>query len=490
MDELRRLVIIGDVGGLETYHVGDEAMLCANIEGLRRLPSPPACTAVSADPEATSRMYGIDAVPLIGFQSETDEPRRHRLWNQLMESLAAFKKSRGRRGMEGGAIEALGKSDGLIVSGGGNLCSTWPGHLYERVALIRIAHELGKPVVLAGQTIGPHLVAEEFRLLSEHLKMARLVGVRERPSKALAESLGVPEDRICYQLDDAFRLQPQPAEDLRSLAEGRPWIAVTISSFPYFEAPGFLESLAQQLAAVSIATGAKLVFVPHVAAPENSGVWADAEIGRRLAKLMEPSVSMRVLDVLDCRQVCWLTGKASMVISARYHPLVFGMAGGVPGIGIHVDRYTRVKLQGALAHAGLQDWTMPMELCLAGLLEKGATELWDRRWEVIRHLDDQEESWIQLERRRWSRLCQALELQPAQPDQHRLSEAVLSSDDLDSCSIEDPPVPLGAWAYLAAEHTEKSEKQDRRIRDLESELLHRGVGFLEVKKALRLLLAR
>ncbi len=67
MKKIPRLVLVGDVGGMETYHVGDEAMLCANIDRLRQLPRPPSCTVVSSDPQWTSRRYGVQAIPLIGF---------------------------------------------------------------------------------------------------------------------------------------------------------------------------------------------------------------------------------------------------------------------------------------------------------------------------------------------------------------------------------------------------------------------------------------
>jgi polysaccharide pyruvyl transferase WcaK-like protein len=40
---------------------------------------------------------------------------------------------------------------------------------------------------------------------------------------------------------------------------------------------------------------------------------------------------MRLVDeALSARQVRWLTGQAALVVSTRYHPVVFGLAAGVP----------------------------------------------------------------------------------------------------------------------------------------------------------------
>jgi polysaccharide pyruvyl transferase WcaK-like protein len=48
-----------------------------------------------------------------------------------------------------------------------------------------------------------------------------------------------------------------------------------------------------------------------------------------------------------------LTRGTEMVVSTRYHPIVFGLSGFVPGVGLHFDEYTRVRLSEALPHGGM-----------------------------------------------------------------------------------------------------------------------------------------
>ena len=78
-----------------------------------------------------------------------------------------------------------------MIAGGGNLASTWPLHVYERAALAGIAARLGRPLVVSGQTLGPTLLGRDRELVGELLRSARLVGVRESSSHALAAELGV-----------------------------------------------------------------------------------------------------------------------------------------------------------------------------------------------------------------------------------------------------------------------------------------------------------
>src|SRR6185369_8615273 len=107
------LVLLADVGG-DSFHVGDEAMLAANIEALRR-----------DDPAVN--------VTVIGRSSEAQRPAT--------------------------AAATLDRAAALFVSGGGNLSSSWPELLQQRIAWMREAWRREIPIVTGGQTIGPSLAA-------------------------------------------------------------------------------------------------------------------------------------------------------------------------------------------------------------------------------------------------------------------------------------------------------------------------------------------
>ncbi len=72
-----------------------------------------------------------------------------------------------------------------------------------------------------------------------------------------------------------------------------------------------------------------------------------------------------MVRVRDSATSAALARGAELVISSRYHPVVFAVSGGVPSIGIPVDDYTTTKLTGALGNFG-QTSLLPIDGLLAG----------------------------------------------------------------------------------------------------------------------------
>src|SRR5689334_11596747 len=143
-----RVLVIADVGGAGARHVGDEAMLEANLEAFRRLVPDVAFTVVSADPAWVASRYRVDAVAPFVFPEEASATaaRAARLDALVVEATGT---DRSRRHP---TIDAVARADAIVVSGGGCLSSSWPHLLYERVALLRLAAFFGKPAVVIGQT--------------------------------------------------------------------------------------------------------------------------------------------------------------------------------------------------------------------------------------------------------------------------------------------------------------------------------------------------
>ncbi len=410
----RRLVLAADVGDAGSYHVGDEAMLEANLDVLRRLLPGVETVVVSPRPWAAAG-DGTSAVP--GLRLPTRREATDSEQEALVARWVAAEWRRATAGREpgctaiAGAGRALADADALIVSGGGNLNAKWPEHVYERVALAGLARRLGKPVAFVGQTLGPELTSLQRQALGTALRDACWVGVRDLPSASLALALGVEPGRLDYQLDDALLLEPRPpdaAERSRLPRLEGTWIAVTLHPFAA-RGDESLRAVAAQLATVARTTGSRLLFVPHQAGDEGRTA-SDATFSQLVASLLPPEVERDVCPVLPARLVRWLTAEAAMVISTRFHPLVFGLAGGVPCLAIHDGEYLRVKALGALRHAGQTAWSLSLEQARDGGLERSALALWSRRNEVRGCVLARQPCWRVQEARRWRRLLGALGL--------------------------------------------------------------------------------
>jgi polysaccharide pyruvyl transferase WcaK-like protein len=420
MNSPTRLLVIADVRGEEARHIGDEAMLEANLEAFRRLVPNAAFTIVCSDPAWTAARYGVDAVATFGFPGGSSAGvERAAMLNQLLtDATSCSQINAANNGPGNGLLDqtrattaALASADGLVVSGGGNLSSTWPDLLYERVALLRLARLFGKPAIVMGQTIGPELARDEHRQLAEALSAARFVGVRERPSADLALQLGVPSERIWYQSDDALFLETNRAtarSNSPTPASAVNRIAVTID--PQIRAAGktLFDAFVFQLREVSLRTGASLVLIPHAFGNESAAVPSDLTEANLLAEELALSSTV-VAAGLGARQAMQLTGEAALIISSRYHPIVFGLAAGVPSIGIYGDDYCRIKLQGALAHAQLEDWALTYDDVRRGKLLSTASKLWNAREQVRRQIESRRQAWSEEYRRRWAAILRALD---------------------------------------------------------------------------------
>jgi polysaccharide pyruvyl transferase WcaK-like protein len=452
-----RLLIIADAGGEATRHIGDEAMLEANLAAFRRLLPRTAITVISRDPAWTAGRYGVASIAPPPFpRGAAASAERQAVLERLLADAAA-----GRR--DSAMLDAIARTDAVVISGGGNLASTWPDLLYERAALLLLAERLGKPSVVLGQTLGPHLTDDERQLLAAALASARFVGVRELPSAALALALGVRAERIWYQADDALLLDDGESRPPPSLAQPLP-IAVTID--PQLRAAGQLiyDAFVAQLRALVAATGAPLLLIPHEFGSEAAGGRSDRTEAELLAERVG-AAGTEIAANLDAAQTRRLTAGAALVISSRYHPIVFGLSTAVPAIALFADDYCRIKVQGALAHAGLERYALSFQEVAGGALLETARALWQLRVPVGAALRSQRALWIEESRQRWSAVLRALDPEAPLP---AVDPATLFGRPV----AEVAPALAGALAAAAVSREQlrlRFEESDRAIRWLQSE---------------------
>ena len=371
------IAFVADIGGRDTYHVGDEAMLAANLQQLHRLFPASRFTLFSKDPAFSACEYGVDAVEALGFENLASSEDRERRLGLVGE--------RGGEPSIDRVAERLSSCDALIISGGGNLAAARPNLVYERAAFCRMAGAAGVPVILLGQTIGPALSGREKELVAEILGSAVWIGAREVYSYALACTLRQSCDAIVYQEDDALVLDEEPLapeqdQILRQLGDR----VIGLTIHPVVDPSNgslALARLADQLRQIQAATSCGLVFLPHAeAAPRSGAPLGDLAIAEALARYLD-GATYRILPVLKAAQAKAVYRSLEGVISSRYHPIVFGLGAGVPSLAIPTDGYTSVKLHGALRHFGRDDDACDWNEALGGLAGR-FLEMWSGRAEL------------------------------------------------------------------------------------------------------------
>ena len=375
-----RIVSIGDIGVSDgMIHVGDEAMFEALVDRMRQRGVE--VTGLSSAPAESAARYGIDAISRIGFPrtdgsgGSVDEAER---LAQVLRAADGDRSALGADDPAWGVIDAIRSSDGVVIAGGGNMASNWPMHIYERAALGRLAVASGVPLVVSGQTIGPNLLGSDRELVAELLRSAAVVGVRESASLALVRTLGVPDERLTQNPDDAaFLGGDDPVSAPPKVVA--PYCLVSLSTHLGGEdraraVAGFAEVLDR-----AAGLGLEVRFHAHWASLDPDRVAGDSVLHAEVrAAMSAPSI---VEPTTDSRAAARLARGAQLLVTSRYHPAVFATADGVPTLGVAVDGYTTVKLTGALASFG-QDAVLPI-----GELGRQGADLVDLLWgdrEVIR----------------------------------------------------------------------------------------------------------
>ncbi|ROQ36569.1 polysaccharide pyruvyl transferase WcaK-like protein [Frondihabitans sp. PhB188] len=379
------IVLLGDVGILDDMiHIGDEAMFEEFASQLRRRDATDILS-LSSNPAETASRYGVSAVPSIGFHPASfaasgadvrplQEERMRRVIEAASGDAAAL--SDGDPAWE--VIDAVRSADAVAVSGGGNMASIWPMHIFERATLAALARVFAKPFVVSGQTIGPELVGDDRRLVAELLGSARLVGLRERASLALVHDLGVSGPGVVATIDDASFLADGDGDDGDDDAVAAPpYCSVTLAAHVGdSDRDAFAAGMARLLDRIADETGLEIVFFAHFSALGGGDERGDSLAHRRVIdRMTRPS---RIERTTDSAAAARFARGASLSVSSRYHPAVFAVAAGVPTIGIAVDDYTTVKLTGALGNFG-QTGVVRASDVIDGSAADRAVEVWQTR---------------------------------------------------------------------------------------------------------------
>lgn len=334
------IVAIGDIGVVDgMVHIGDEAMFDEFVTRMRERGADHVI-GMSSNPRESATRYGIDAIGQLGFRGLDRAEQRDRL--ELVRRAASGDPVADER--VSAVVSAIRSSSGVAITGGGNLASIWPANIAERVGVASIAAICGVPLVVSGQTLGPELTPADVDSVGALLRSAALVGVREAASFAVATRMGVDPALLEQTVDDAsFLGHPGgPTGD---------HLAVTLSShLGGIDRETALDAIAALLDRTVAATGLRVVFVCHFGSLRPEEIRGDAVLHHAVGRRMTASVVHA--PVGDAASAAALARTAALVISSRYHPVVFAVSSGVPAVGISVDDYTSVKLTGALGNFG------------------------------------------------------------------------------------------------------------------------------------------
>ncbi|GAA3400770.1 polysaccharide pyruvyl transferase family protein [Pseudarthrobacter polychromogenes] len=375
----QRVAVFGDVGQPE-YHVGDEAMTHAAIAALRKR-GYENFVVLTHDAGQTSGLYGLPAAPRPEVPWNPFE--RHQLLQEVKHFLDGGPATDRAADVVRLFQDAFSGCSTLLLAGGGNLTSQYGGLLFERLAAIRVAHSMGLKVAVSGQTVGPVLTGPDRAEAAEALRLCNVVGSRERHTHDLLTSMDVESVLV---LDDAAFLAQGVGLDASALPPSG-YIAATF-------APGsgamprndYHRHMARLLDLAYEQLQLPILLLPHVSTFGAQD--GDQECHAAIARL-STAPDVRVLDQRSAEETAALTANAELVISSRYHPVIFGLSAGVPVLPVAVDYYGEVRIGGALESWGLRRLLRSLRHLGDGDDAKWVTSVIGQRTEIRDHLQQQ-----------------------------------------------------------------------------------------------------
>ncbi|GAA1990886.1 hypothetical protein GCM10009718_30770 [Isoptericola halotolerans] len=378
-------LVIGDLGFTSMYHLGDEAMSEAAAEVLTGVGID--VTLIAGQPAAATERYDLPAVARPGFRKVMSRQQKDALLEEITDALAS---SRPLPGPAAKVFQAVEAADVMVIGGGGNLNSQGTHHLYDRVALARMAGATGTPLVVSSQTVGPALTDRDRELVTELGRSAVAFGVREATTYQLMQELVGADGQVVLTMDDAALLSPAPSVEAAGpavLARKGRYIIASFTSHTGTSGMNqetYVSELTRLLDELVAEHDLDVYLVAHM------GSFVEPARNDQLLNtaIEAASTSGRVhaLPMIDARTTLALTQGAEFTLSTRYHPVVFGPALGVPSFGLVLSHYSSVRMRGALGNVGLTDLALPLDYWLSGGLQRSVRAVIENRASFDEHV--------------------------------------------------------------------------------------------------------
>ena len=285
-------IVISGYYGFE--NIGDEAILYAIIQSLKKEQPEVEITVLSNEPEVTAERYHVHAV------------NRWKLRD---------------------VIQAIKMSDGLI-SGGGSLMQDETGSrtIPYYAGIIKIAKFLRKPVFIYAQGMGPFNQKKSRFMVKSALKNTTIT-VRDNDSKQLLQQIGVKE-KIAIVPDPVLGIDivQQASDWLTSQQFTKPVVTVSVRDWPTTN--HYKQKLAQALSFIG-KQGYEIVFIPMHGSH-------DLITSEEIAGLMDCESKIAPHDASIHEKIA-LIKESELLIGIRLHALIFAAVVNTPFIPLSYD---------------------------------------------------------------------------------------------------------------------------------------------------------
>lgn len=346
---MKKIVICGYHGFANS---GDEALLKAMIDILRRKNPDISVTVLSMHPESTEKLYNVKSV------------YRYNLFK----------------------IYRLFKESDLFIFGGGSLIQdiTSKRSLYYYLTILKLALKTGIKVMLYGNGIGPLENPKSRRATAKCLNKVDLITLRDDLSDRLLAEIGVNIPPIHITADPAFTLSFDDLPKNDSLLSeagigiGTKYAVIAVRDWKS-SVSDFSTVMAKFCDDLSKRHGISPLFLPMQ--------YKEDEIiaGEIISKMSVKGYMIK--RPLEIAEVFSLIGFSSLAVGMRLHTLIYATTLGVPVIALSYDPKVTAFMQSIHQPLCLNVETLSEDMLLKAS-ERLINELSERRDDIIESLGE------------------------------------------------------------------------------------------------------
>lgn len=297
---------------------GDDAILQAILEEVRKKDPSLEINVLSYNPQRTKHIYKVEATQRFHF--------------------ASVKK-------------AIQECD-LLISGGGSLLQdvTSSRSLYYYLGIIALAKFYKKKVYVYANGVGPISGKINKRIAGKILNKVDHITLRDLDSLEVVKSLGVTRPPMEVTSDPVYAMEGISQDRAYDLLKGegiapKPnYIGVCVRQWK--KSPALAAKLAKILDKVYDELGTEILFIPlHYPEDVHFSELVQGRMARR-------NYSRVIRGNYSVKEVQGFVGICQMVIAMRLHSLIYGVTEKVPAVGIVYDP----KVKAHLEQVGIEEY--------------------------------------------------------------------------------------------------------------------------------------
>lgn len=326
---------------------GDDAILLAIIDNLRKVKKDIRIVVLSKNPKDTASNYGVDSIDRFN----------------LFKVIGTMKKTK------------------LFLNGGGNLIQdvTSTRSLMYYLTTIYLAKHIGLKVMLYANGIGPISKNSNRYLASKIINLVDMITLREEASSLELKSLGVKKPRILVTSDPALGLEPASSEEVErvlykeEIFTDTPLIGFSIRKWDGYDV--YSHIIAEAADYMEETYNVKSVFIPlHFP--------SDLEVAEDIASKMKHTPFI-LRNMYGVDKILGMMKKLDLVLGMRLHALIYSVSLSVPVIGLIYDP----KVKGFLEYVKQPSAGNVSDLELESL-KKLMDQVWSNRASISQQLEE------------------------------------------------------------------------------------------------------